>query len=117
MTDVLTDKIISGGRHNMALAQVAKTMENFAHPLRHSGLTRTGTSGEGHVQGGRRCVQAQLQAGAIDHQQGRNFTNSRLYWLKTNQIPIQLIQHGLDAGSLIGQTQIHMLWPYRWTGV
>jgi hypothetical protein len=92
-------------------------MEDFAHPLRHSGLTRAGTSSEGHVQGGWSCAQAQLHAGTIDHQQGGNFANSGLDRLETDQLSIQLIQHGLDAGSLIGQTEIYMLWQSSWTGV
>ena len=47
-----------------------------------------------------------LLTGPIHHKQGSNLTDASLDRLQPDQLPIQLIQHGLNSGPLVGLLQV-----------
>ena len=56
-------------------------------------------------------LETHLLAGPVDHQQGSDLTDPGLHRPQTHQIPIQLIEHRLNAGPFMGSTQIDPLIP------
>ena len=107
MADVLTHQIIAGSGHHVSLADVAEAMQDLRHPLGHGGLTGARPAGKGHMEARWSRLQPQLAPGPVHHQQSRDFTDPGLHRPQTHQFLIQLVEHRLDAGRVVGPTQIN----------
>ena len=98
VADVLPDQIIARDGHDIGLADIAQTMENFRHSQRDGRLARPGVAGEAHVQRRGAGGEAQLLAQPIHQQQRGGFAYAGLDGLESDQLAVELVQDLLDVG-------------------
>mmetsp|Transcript_62682 Transcript_62682/g.152586 ORF Transcript_62682/g.152586 Transcript_62682/m.152586 type:complete len:308 (-) Transcript_62682:420-1343(-) len=91
VTDVLSNKVITGRKNYMALTGVSHLGKDLSHPDGDSRLTCSWRTGEAHVQRRDGGLETKLTTHLIQNKKGSNFLHTLLDRDQTDQFLIELI--------------------------
>ena len=93
MADILAHQIITGDRHQMAFAYIAKAIKNVGHSRGYGCLACSGIAGKAHMQ--RRCFMGQTHGLScpLDDEKGCDFPQPQFHGLQADQLAVEFSQH------------------------
>src|SRR3990167_4766338 len=96
----------AGCDHQVIAADIAEPVKDLGHPHGDGGLSRSGPSGEAHVEHRTFGGETDLPAEAVYEEKRGNLANACLNFLQSDELVVQLVQHLLDAGVLEGLSDV-----------
>ena len=97
VSDILSYKIVTGGKDDVSTARVSHLCQNLSHPDSDGGLSGSGSSSETHVEGRNSGFETKLSTHLIENKKGSNFLNTLLDSNKSNKVSVKLVKLVLNT--------------------
>ena len=93
MANELAHQVVTGHRHQVALAHIPHLLQHLGHAHCDRGLAGSGVASKAHVQGRGLGLQALLRAQFVNQQQSRYVANAPFNGCQPDQLRVELVKH------------------------